>query len=161
MSKAERDRSEQGAKDTEGAPADGPPLPRLGTCRALTQYGRPCQKPAQPGKSVCWSHDESNAEQRRRNARAGGVAAHSPATLEIGELKDELKALARDVKEGKVTPAIGTVLNQICNTIIRAVEQERRVRETEEFEERLAALEGGAMGRLHERLRRLEIPTEA
>ncbi len=95
---------------------------------------------------MCWSHDESNAEQRRRNARAGGVAAHSPATLEIGELKDELKALARDVKEGKVTPAIGTVLNQICNTIIRAVEQERKVRETEEFEERLAALEGRGNG---------------
>ena len=52
-----------------------------------------------------------------------------------------MKALARDVKEGKVAPAIGTVLNQICNTIIRAVEQERKVRETEELEECLAALE--------------------
>ncbi len=130
----------------EDGPADGPPLHRPGTCRSITQYGRPCQNPAQPGKTVCWSHDESNAEQRRRNARAGGVAAHSPATLEIGELKDELKALARDVKEGKVTPAIGTVLNQICNTIIRAVEQERKVRELDEVVERLDRLEGRGNG---------------
>ncbi len=131
-------RAEIGA---ECAPAGGPPLPEPGTCRSTTQYGRPCQKPAQPGRDVCWSHDEANVEQRRRNARAGGVASHSPGTLEIGELKDELKALARDVKEGKVTPTIGTVLNQICNTIIRAVEQERKVRETEELAERVEELE--------------------
>ena len=146
MSEAEHDRLKQAAKDTEGGPAGGSSLPRPGTCRSTTQYGRACQNPAQPGGDVCWSHDPENAERRRRNARAGGVAAHSPATLEIGELKDELKALARDVKEGKVTPAIGTVLNQICNTIIRAVEQERKVRETEELEERLAALEGRSDG---------------
>ncbi len=142
MSKAERDQLEQGAKNMEGGPAGGPPLPRPGTCRSTTQYGRPCQKPAQPGRDVCWSHAPENAALRVRNARAGSVAAHSPGTLEIAELKDELKALARDVKEGRVTPAIGTVLNQICNTIIRAVEQERKVRETEDLEERLAALEG-------------------
>ena len=113
-------------------------LPAPGSCRSTTQYGRPCQKPAQPGRDVCSSHDESNVEQRRRNARAGWVAAHSPATMEIGELK----ALARDVKEGRVTPAMGTVLDRSYNTIIRAVEQERKVRETEELEERLASLEG-------------------
>ena len=112
-------------------------LPAPGSCRSTTQYGRPCQKPAQPGRDVCSSHDESNVEQRRRNARAGRVA-HSPATLEIGELK----ALARNVKEGRVTPAMGTVLDRSYNTIIRAVEQERKVRETEELEERLASLEG-------------------
>jgi hypothetical protein len=126
----------------EGAAAGGPPLPEPGACQSTTQYGRPCQKPTQPGRDVCWSHDPDNAARRVRNARAGGVAAHSPGTLEIAELKDELKALARDVKEGRVTPAIGTVLNQICNTIIRAVEQERKVRELDDLEARLAALEG-------------------
>ncbi len=125
----------------ERTPAGGSPLPESGSCRATTQYGRPCQKPAQPGRDVCWSHVPENATLRVRNARAGGIAAHSLGTLEIAELKDELKVLARDVKEGKVTPAIGTVLNQIMNTIIRAVEQERKVREAEELVERVEELE--------------------
>lgn len=40
-----------------------------------------------------------------------------------------------------MTPAVGTVLNEICNTIIRAVEQDRKVRDLDEVVERLAALE--------------------
>ena len=138
---------ERGAKSTDDAPRAGwgDSLP-TGACSVATKYGRPCQNPAQPGKDVCWSHDPDNATQRAKNARAGGRAVHSPGTAEIAELKDELKALVREVKEGKVTPAIGTVLNQICNTIIRTVEQERKVRETEELEERLAALEGRGNG---------------
>jgi hypothetical protein len=121
--------------------ADGDSPPSPGACVATTQYGRPCQNPAQPSKTVCWSHDPENASQRVRNARAGGRAAHSPTSLEIGELKGELKALIREVKDGKVAPGVAAVITQLANTIIRAIEQDRRVRETEEIEERLAALE--------------------
>ncbi len=142
MSKAERGQLNQGAKNAGVGDGTSPTPPREVLCTGTTKYGRPCPNAPQAGEPYCWHHDPELAERRSRNARAGGRAVHSPATLEIGELKDELKALARDVKEGKVTPAMGTVLNQICNTIIRAVEQERKVRETEEFEERLAALEG-------------------
>ena len=38
-------------------------------------------------------------------------------------------------------PGVATVITQLANTIIRAIEQDRKVRETEEIEERLAALE--------------------
>ena len=64
-----------------------------------------------------------------------------PAAHEIHELKDELRTLARDVKEGEVPPPVGTALNQIYNTLLRAMDQERRTRETGELESRLAALE--------------------
>lgn len=127
-------------------PAGGSPLPRPATCRSTTQYGRPCQNPAPPGKDVCWSHDPENAERRSRNARAGGRAVHSPTTLEIGDLKDELRALVRDVKDGVVPPGVGAVLNQLLNSMLRAIEQDRKMRETEDLEERLAALEGGRDG---------------
>ena len=70
---------------------------------------------------MCWHHDPENAAQRARNARAGGVAAHSPATREIGELKEELKALIREVKEGEVAPGVAAVITQLANTIIRAI----------------------------------------
>jgi len=76
-----------------------------------------------------------------RNARTGGRAAHSPTSLEISDLKDELKELIREVKEGKVAPGVAAVITQLSNAIIRAIEQDRRVRETEEIEERIAALE--------------------
>jgi len=112
------------------------------TCSATTQYGRLCQKPPQPGKKVCWSHDPENAEQRIRNARAGGVAIHSPVTREIGELKDELKMLIREVKEGKVAPGVATVVTQLANVLLCGIEQERKVREVKELEQRVARLEG-------------------
>ncbi|MDQ4002922.1 MAG: hypothetical protein M3259_03660 [Actinomycetota bacterium] len=113
------------------------------SCTATTQYGRRCQKPPQPGKDVCWSHDPENAEARKQLARVGGMAVHSPAALEIQELKEELRGLATDVKEGKVAPGVGTVLNQLLNTILRAISEERKVRETEELAERIEALERG------------------
>lgn len=127
-------------------PADEDSPPSHGVCVAMTQYGRPCQNPAQPGKATCWSHDPENAAQRARNARAGGRAAHSPTSLEIGELKDELKVLIREVKEGKVAPGVAAVITQLSNTIIRAIEQDRKVRELDEMEERLAALEARTDG---------------
>ena len=147
MSKAERDQLEQGAKNAEDAPRAGwgDSLP-TNACSVTTKYGRPCQNPAQSGKDVCWSHDPENATQRAKNARSGGRAVHSPGTTEIAELKDELKALVREVKAGEVAPGVATVITQLSNVILRAVEQDRKVRETEELEERLAALEGRGNG---------------
>lgn len=118
-----------------------PTLPREVLCAGVTKYGRPCPNAPQPDKDVCWHHDPELAERRSRNARAGGRAVHSPATLEISELKDELRALVRDVKDGAVPPGVGAVLNQLLNSMLRAIEQDRKARELDELEERMAALE--------------------
>ncbi|MDP9458528.1 MAG: hypothetical protein M3Q60_22750 [Actinomycetota bacterium] len=117
-------------------------IPRL--CRATTKYGRPCQNAPLPGKEECYSHspEPEHVAQRAKNARAGSHAAHSPGTTEIQELKDELKALVRDVKDGTVLPGVGAVLNQLLNSMLRAVESERKIRELDDVEERLAVLEG-------------------
>jgi hypothetical protein len=117
-------------------------------CTAIKKDGSRCSKEAEPGSALCWSHDPANEEERRRIAARGGKA--STAVLaerrgsvaeEIRDLKDELRSLARDVKEGEVPPPVGTALNQIYNTLLRAMDQERRTRETGELEARLAALE--------------------
>jgi hypothetical protein len=117
-------------------------------CRALKKDGSSCTKDAEPGKDLCWSHNPANEEERRRIASRGGRASttvlaerRGPAAQEIRELKDELRTLARDVMEGEVPPPVGTALNQIYNTLLRAMDQGRRTRETGELEERLAALE--------------------
>ena len=129
----------------EHTPAGGS-SPSPGVCTATTQYGRPCQNPAHPGKSVCWTHDPENATQRVRNARAGGVAVHSPATHEIGELKEELKALIREVKDGEITPGVASVITQLANVLLRGIEQQRKVKESEELEARIEELERRAEG---------------
>lgn len=115
--------------------------PRL--CQATTKYGRPCQNLPLPGKGECYSHsrDPEHVAQRARNARAGSYAAHSPGSTEIAELKEELKALVREVKAGEVAPGVATVITQLSNVILRAIEQDRKVRELDDLEERLAALE--------------------
>lgn len=113
-------------------------------CSETTRYGRPCPLTPTPGKTVCWHHDPENAEQRKRNSTIAGRAAHSPAVMEIRELKDEIKDLMREVKEGSVAPNVAAAITQLANTLLRGVEQERKVRETEDLEERLARLEGEA-----------------
>jgi hypothetical protein len=123
-------------------------------CTAIKKDGSRCSKDAEPGSALCWSHDPANEAERRRIASRGGKASttvlaerRGPAAQEIRELKDELRSLARNVKEGEVPPPVGTALNQIYNTLLRAMDQERRTRETGELEERLAALEERATRR--------------
>ena len=123
-------------------------------CTAMKKDGSRCSKEAEPGKDRCWSHNPANEDERRRIASRGGRAStavlaerRGPAAQEIRELKDELRTLARNVKQGEVPPPVGTALNQIYNTLLRAMDQERRTRETGELEERLAALEARATRR--------------
>ncbi|HET7270268.1 MAG TPA: hypothetical protein VFI90_04200 [Rubrobacter sp.] len=55
--------------------------------------------------------------------------------------------LAADVLEGKAERGRATVTNQLYNTLIRAIEQERKLREFGELAERLEALEEVLKGR--------------
>jgi hypothetical protein len=49
--------------------------------------------------------------------------------------------LASDVEEGRLQAKDGSVVSQILNVFLRGVEVERRIKESEELEERLEALE--------------------
>jgi hypothetical protein len=51
------------------------------------------------------------------------------------------------VLEGNVDKGVAAVASQILNVYLRAIELERKVRETEELEDRLAALEKGTAER--------------
>jgi hypothetical protein len=115
----------------------GPPIPRRVHVHGPVRS--PMPEPGAARQDSLLVSRPQNAAQSAHNARAG--AAHSPASLEIVELKDELKALIREVKDGKVAPGVAAVITQLANTIIWAVEQDRKVRELDEIEERLADLE--------------------
>jgi hypothetical protein len=107
-------------------------------CRATKGNGEPCKAPATGPHGYCWAHAPENAEQRRRMA---SKAARSKPNREIKDLKGRLATLADDVLEGRVDRGDAAVVNQIINTRARLVEIERKVKETEQLEERIEALE--------------------
>ena len=66
---------------------------------------------------------------------------------EIVDLKKQLANLATDVLDGNVERGTAAVVNQIINTRARLLEVERKIKETEELEARLEALEAVLKGR--------------
>jgi hypothetical protein len=115
-----------------------------GVCRANKRDGSPCKAPATGANSYCWAHDPANAEKRRRIASSGG---RGKGNGELADLKKQIRDLASDVLEGKADRGQAAVVNQLWNTLIRAIEQERKLKELGELAERLEALEEVLKGR--------------
>jgi hypothetical protein len=116
----------------------------MAICRATKANGEPCRAPATGPHGYCWAHDPANAEQRSRMA---SKAAKSTPSRELIRLKAQLVDLTKDVLAGEIETGRAAVANQLINTRLRAIEVERRVKEAEELEERLEAIEGVLKGR--------------
>jgi hypothetical protein len=110
----------------------------VATCTATKRNGEACTLPANGPQGLCWAHDPKNAERRRRGASRGGRA---KASKELPQLKTLLADLTERVLAGDLDTGRAAVANQLINTRLRAVEQERKIREAEEIEERLSRLE--------------------
>jgi hypothetical protein len=111
-------------------------------CAAITRGGSRCKLEATHG-SYCWSHAPETTEQRRRRASRGGRAGGNgrPGTSEIAEVKAQLRGVIGEVRTGALDKGAGAVVGGLYNTLLRAMEVERRIREAEETEGRLKALE--------------------
>lgn len=90
------------------------------------------------GSDLCAAHHPDYQSQRRAGARRGGKA---QGTAELAEIKSELATLYADTLSGELDRGRAAVCAQIQNVRLRAVEVERKVRELDELEERLEALE--------------------
>ena len=113
-------------------------------CAGIKRDGGRCAVVVGPGQGHCYQHDPERADERRRNASRGGK---SKGNGELPDLKRQLKDLAADVLKGDVETGRAAVANQLLNTVLRAIEQERKQRELEEMAERLEALEEILKGR--------------
>ena len=113
-------------------------------CAAFTGKGRPCKGLVRAGSDYCPAHDPARADARRKSA---SKAARSKPGAEVRELKDRLGTLADDVLAGRVDPKAAAVATQIVGAYARLLEFERKVREHEEFDARLVALEEGVRKR--------------
>ena len=107
-------------------------------CRATKANGERCKGTAKGSRGLCWAHAPENSEQRRKIASRGGKGKPS---REIRDLKKQLEVLADDVLEGRVERSDAAVVNQILNTRARLIELERKIKEADELEARLDALE--------------------
>ena len=77
----------------------------------------------------------------RRGTPPQRLKGRGNANAEIARLKAQLKKLAVDVLSGEVERVVATAVNQIINSQARLLELERKIKETEELEARLEALE--------------------
>ncbi len=109
-------------------------------CNAITSGGSRCKLDATSG-SYCWSHAPENAEERKRRGRRGGKARGAS---ELSEIKREIRAVVDGVLGGQVERGVGAVAFQGFNSLLKAVEIARKIKETEELEARIAELEQAA-----------------
>ena len=113
-------------------------------CAGIKRDGGRCAVVVGSGQSHCYQHDPDRSEERKRNASRGG---RSRGAGELAALKKQARDLAGDVLEGNVETGRAAVANQLYNTLVRAIEQERKNLETGELAERLEAMEEVLKGR--------------
>jgi hypothetical protein len=114
-------------------------------CAAITRAGGRCKSVATLG-SYCWNHAASTAEARKQRASRGGKAGGNgrPSGLsEIVDIKGVVRRVVDGVLNGTIERGVGAVAFQGLNTLLKAVEVERKIKEQDEVLERIEALEEG------------------
>ncbi len=110
----------------------------MARCSAIKPNGERCRGIAKAGSDWCPAHDPARAEERKR---AASKAARSKPSRELVEIKRELRIVIGGVLSGRIERSVGAVAFQGFNSLLKAVEVERRVKETEELEERIRQME--------------------
>ncbi len=119
----------------------------MARCARIKDNGEKCKADAMPGAEWCYSHDPARAQERRRNASRGGKSGgRGRGGGEIIETKALLADLTNQVLAGELKTGSAAVANQLINTRLRAIELERKVKETEELEARIEELERAIEG---------------
>ena len=114
----------------------------MSVCSGIRADGGRCQAQAMRNSEWCINHHPDQAEVRRRRASKGGRrGGRGRPQYETAAIKTLLEDLTERVLSGKLATGPATVANQLINTRLRAIEQERKNKETEELESRIEALE--------------------
>ncbi len=107
-------------------------------CGGITRDGKRCARSVDGPNGLCWLHDPTHADERKRAASKAGKAKPNK---EVQTIKEQLEDLAKGVLDGTIDRADAAVVSQIWNTYLRAVSVELKVREQLDLTERLQALE--------------------
>ncbi len=115
----------------------------MARCAGTKPDGSPCERIVSASQTYCYAHDPATATQRSRNA---SKAARSKPSRELTAVKERLRGLAEDVLNAEVDQDAAGVAARILGVYLRAVEQERKLREQEDVLQRIEALEQRAQG---------------
>lgn len=110
-------------------------------CAGRKRAGGPCAVMVNPPETFCWWHSPARADERRRVAATGGRAkalGGVPASI-----RHEVARVIAGVEGGTIGRDVAAVMFQGYNVMLRACEQERKARETDELAGRIEALEEG------------------
>jgi hypothetical protein len=112
-------------------------------CKAITASGGRCKVRAQEGQDWCWNHSPDSANQRRKNAAAGGRSRSRQATevSRVEAIDKELKRVTQDVIEGRLSEDVGRVAIQGLNAWLRATKVKQETVEFEDYGRRIGELE--------------------
>ena len=114
----------------------------MARCQRIKADGERCKGTAMPGANWCFNHSPDHAEERRANARKGGkTGGRGRPSVQMGDLRQEIRAVVMGVLSGRVERGIGATVFMGYNTLLRAIEVERRVHEQDVVEARLDELE--------------------
>lgn len=117
----------------------------MAQCGFIKLGGVRCKATAMKGYDHCYGHRPDLAEERQRNASKGGRSG-GRGRGEIADIKTLLSGLTRQVLAGEQQTGRAAVAAQLINTTLRALELERKIKETEELEARIEQLERAAEG---------------
>jgi hypothetical protein len=116
----------------------------MATCAAMKADGTECEARAMKGSQWCFNHSPDHSEERRRNASKGGRAGgrgRPGAGEEVLWLRQKLKNVIDEVLTGDMDRSRAAVAVQALNALRGLLETEHRIKEAQEFEERIAMLE--------------------
>jgi hypothetical protein len=117
----------------------------MAKCLYEKRDGTPCGGVAIGPQGGCYAHDPAYELDRKRDARKngkrGGRGRPNPGTADLQRLQASFEDLADKILAGTVDRADAAVIIQSWNGARACIAASARVRELEEVERRLAALE--------------------
>ena len=112
----------------------------MAQCSAIAGSGQRCKGVAVRGSDLCAAHDPRYQERRRSGAKRGGRK-RPGASAELSTVKAELRTTIGAVRDGHMDRGVGAILGGLYNTLLRALEVQRKWHEADELERRLEVLE--------------------
>src|SRR5215212_3620212 len=114
----------------------------MSVCSGIRADGSRCKAQAMRNSAFCIGHDPDQAEARRRRASKGGKrGGRGRPQADLSDLKRRLSEVIDAVLEGSQDRGRAAVAIQGFNALRAALEQERKIKETENLETRIQALE--------------------
>ena len=110
----------------------------MAVCSGIKRDGSRCTATVEAPQDYCWWHDPANADKRRRAASKGGKEGGGK---EIRDLKKRISEVIDAVLEGSQDRGRAAVAIQGFNALKSVLELERKIKETDELEARIEALE--------------------